>query len=85
MRNENAPNDEQSRPAVGVPVERMVGRPVPERASARELEALRRLDAGERPSYSTGICGLITCGYGRLDWCGYWEFPLLPSHEPPNE
>lgn len=34
MRNENAPNDEQNRPAVGVPVERMVSRLLPERGDA---------------------------------------------------
>ena len=33
MRNENAPNAPDHRPAVGVPVERSVGRPVPERAA----------------------------------------------------
>jgi hypothetical protein len=70
--------------AGSAPLERGVGRLMGERASACELEALRRQQAGERPTYSTGICGLITCGYGRLDWCGYWEFPL-PGHEPPNE
>ena len=25
---------------------------------------------------STGICGTITYGYGRLDNNGYWQFPV---------
>ena len=33
MSNKHAPHDEQNRPAVGGPVEREVGRPVPERAT----------------------------------------------------
>ena len=31
---------------------------------------------GVRPCYSTGIHGLITRGYGRLDDYGFWEYPL---------
>lgn len=38
--------------------------------------ALARYRAGEKPTYSTGICGKLTCGYGELDCNGYWEFPL---------
>lgn len=38
--------------------------------------ALSRYQIGEQPTYSTGICGTITCGYGELDCNGYWEFPL---------
>lgn len=43
-----------------------------------EAEAVRRFDVGEKPGYSTGVCGTLTCGYGRLDENGYWEFPLNP-------
>jgi len=32
--------------------------------------------AGVRPSCSTGIDGLLTRGYGRLDEFGFWEYPL---------
>lgn len=39
-------------------------------------QALARYQAGEQPTYSTGICGATTCGYGELDYNGYWEFPL---------
>ena len=31
---------------------------------------------GFKPSYSTGIDGGKTCGYGILDNNGYWEYPL---------
>ncbi|CAM0067906.1 hypothetical protein VPHK406_0270 [Vibrio phage K406] len=31
---------------------------------------------GKLPTYSTGICGSLTAGYGRLDELGYWEYPL---------
>jgi hypothetical protein len=41
-----------------------------------EQEALRRLYAGERWSCSTGICGSMTYGFGRLDYLGYFEYPL---------
>lgn len=43
-----------------------------------EAEAIAHAlyQAGEQPTYSTGICGTITCGYGELDCNGYWEFPL---------
>lgn len=31
---------------------------------------------GVKPGYSTGICGSLTSGYGKLDDNGYWEYPL---------
>lgn len=34
---------------------------------------------GEKPRFSSGICGNLTAGYGELDDLGYWEFGL------PNE
>ena len=37
---------------------------------ARILNAI-----GVRPKASTGICGRITYGYGKLDH-GYWQFML---------
>lgn len=53
-------------------------------AQEKESEriAIERFNSGEKPSYSTGICENITCGYGRLDPCGYWEFPLYPKTTP---
>lgn len=44
-------------------------------------EAYRRYEAGEKPSFSTGICESITAGYGRLDEYGYWEFSLYVENE----
>ena len=46
-----------------------------------EYEAKRRWEDGELPSFSTGICGSLTCGYGKLDDYGYWEFPLYDAEE----
>jgi hypothetical protein len=31
---------------------------------------------GFKPGYSTGIDGSTTCGYGRLDIYGFWQYPL---------
>lgn len=49
--------------------------------------AIARFISGEKPTYSTGICGSITCGYGELDANGYWEFPLynIESEENNND
>ena len=44
-----------------------------------EYEAQRRWNAGEHPKFSSGICGSITAGYGRLGESGYWQFPLYPG------
>lgn len=30
----------------------------------------------KRPGYSTGVCGNMTCGYGRLGFYGYWQYPV---------
>ena len=38
------------------------------------LQILRR-----RPGYSTGICGSLTAGFGRLDHNGYWQYPVRPT------
>lgn len=32
--------------------------------------------SGVKPKYSHGICGALTCGYGELDFNGYWQFPV---------
>lgn len=39
------------------------------------------LEQGHQPSYSSSICGCITCGFGELDEYGYWEFPLVMSED----
>lgn len=46
-----------------------------------EQHALDLWNAGEQPSFSTGICESLTCGYGTLDDSGYWEFPLYPAEQ----
>jgi len=46
-----------------------------------EQHALRLWAQGLEPMLSTGICGDLTCGYGKLDWAGYWQYPLLPAEE----
>lgn len=45
----------------------------------REYEAQCRWARGEKPNFSQGICGSLTCGYGEIDDYGYWEFPLYPA------
>lgn len=50
-------------------------------AMIHEQEALRRWAAGEEPGFSSGVCDSLTCGYGKLDHNGYWEFPLYPAEE----
>lgn len=44
-----------------------------------EVESLEFLQDGNVPTFSTGICERLTCGYGELDGYGYWEFPLVPG------
>ena len=48
---------------------------------AREEHARLFWMSGERPSYSTGLDGELTCGYGRLDHYGYWQYPLYPAEQ----
>lgn len=43
---------------------------------ADEARALREYYNGFKPCFSTGICGSLTAGYGRLSDNGYWEYPL---------
>lgn len=47
-----------------------------------EFEANRKkaygyYESGITPCFSTGICESVTAGYGRLDFYGYWEYPLV--------
>jgi hypothetical protein len=44
--------------------------------SDAECVALDKLQRGEGLGFSTGVCGSLTCGYGKCDEYGYWEFPL---------
>lgn len=44
-------------------------------------KAYEMLFSGEQPTYSTGICENITCGFGRLDEYGYFEFPLTMEED----
>lgn len=53
-----------------------------EQIAINEAIAIERFNKGEKPTYSTGICDNITCGYGELDQLGYWEFPLYPDTTP---
>lgn len=38
-------------------------------------------EQGVKPSYSCNIADVITAGYGKLDYCGEWEFPLIVDQE----
>ena len=46
-----------------------------------EYEAELRWARGDDPSFSTGLCDNLTCGYGKLDDYGYWQFPLYPAED----
>ena len=44
--------------------------------------ALERYKGGDKSyRFSTGICGLTTAGYGKLDEFGYFEYPLPVDQE----
>lgn len=47
--------------------------------TVHEYEAQQRWARGEQPMFSTGHNGLLTCGYGKLNECGDWKFPLYPA------
>lgn len=51
-----------------------------ERSDEEYYEAMSQaytwLREGIEYSYSKGICGSLTAGYGKLDEYGYWEYPL---------
>lgn len=51
-----------------------------ERSDEEYYEAMSQaytwLLEGIEYSYSQGICGSLTAGYGKLDEYGYWEYPL---------
>lgn len=46
-----------------------------------EYEAVKRWDAGEIPMFSYAISDELTCGFGRCDNYGFWEFPLYPADD----
>lgn len=44
-------------------------------------EAYKRLARGEKPSFSHDLNDEITAGFGKLDWSGEWEYPLVVDQE----
>ena len=44
---------------------------------ANRKKAYEYYESWTTPCFSTGICGSVTAGYGRLDFYGYWEYPLF--------
>lgn len=48
-----------------------------EQFAANRKEAYALYIAGHSPNFSKGICDSVTAGYGRLDYYGYWEYPLI--------
>ena len=46
--------------------------------------ALDKLQRGEPPAFSTGICGSLTAGYGKCDEYGYFEYPLADAAAYPS-
>ena len=41
-----------------------------------DVYAAKRLRHGDKPTFSSGLECELTCGYGKLDEWGYWEYPL---------
>jgi len=44
--------------------------------SREEIVAIYLKMLGFKSCFSTGIHGGYSCGYGKLDECGFWQFPL---------
>lgn len=47
----------------------------------KQCQAVDWFKEGKEPCFSSGICGALTAGYGRLDYYGYWEYPLPVDQE----
>jgi hypothetical protein len=45
------------------------------------LYNLSRLHLFPGPTYSTGVHDKLTCGYGRVDHNGFWQFPVRSKEE----
>lgn len=52
-----------------------------EEFEANLKKAYEFYDSGCSPNFSSGICESVTAGYGRLDYYGYWEYPLIVDQE----
>ena len=52
----------------------------------KELIAKILYRVGFQYKTSTGICGNTTHGYGKLDYNGYWQYPLyiIDSTDDPD-
>ena len=46
-----------------------------------EYEAQIRWARGDVASYSSNIVDQLTCGYGKLDSSGEFQFPLRPAEK----
>lgn len=46
-----------------------------------EIKASLMYKDGDQISYSKGICGQTTAGFGKLSDFGYFEYPLIIDHE----
>lgn len=44
-------------------------------------QAYHWYEQGYPPTFSTGICGTTTAGYGILDEFGYWQYPLIVDQD----
>lgn len=48
---------------------------------ASRVVAQDKFKSGQKPSFSSGICGSVTAGYGHLCSNGYFQFPLYVNQE----
>lgn len=72
MSNENTPQDESHRPAVGGPVERMVGRPTEQRADLGPRltpDQRARLISGGPNAGRVRRVGCSECAWGKVLGC----------------
>lgn len=54
----------------------MKNNPKKEREKMKHFIALLLKILGFKPNFSTGIHGGETCGYGKLNHNGYWEYEI---------
>ena len=48
---------------------------------ATRVIAQDKFKSGQKPEFSSGICGSATAGYGSLNSFGYFQFPLYVNQE----
>lgn len=58
-----------------IPADPIIENPIP--IEVRHEMALFFKACGIKPGWSTDISDTLSCGYGRLDDYGFWEYPII--------